>query len=103
MSVQSDLVLAACPVCGDPVVKLDHVQKCVAKLKLERRGFQVMIRHIFELVPREYQTVAIGEGRYERCGGGAECQKCRLPLIEHPEIPGFPTFHVTCDHRTVKL
>ena len=33
MSVQPDVVLAACPACGDPTVKLDHVQKCVNKLK----------------------------------------------------------------------
>ena len=33
MSVQPDLILAACPVCGNPTVKLDHVYKCVADLK----------------------------------------------------------------------
>ena len=33
MSVQPDVVLAACPVCGDPTVKVDHVQKCAGNMK----------------------------------------------------------------------
>lgn len=79
-------------------------QMAIERLEKERRGFQIMARTIFkEMVPREFQTVAISEGQYERAGGDAECPVCRLPLIEHPEIPGFPTFHVICDHRTVKL
>jgi hypothetical protein len=104
MSIQPDVVLAACPVCGNAIVKLDHVQKCVDKLKLARRGFQIMAGTIFkEMVPRDFQTVAIRDGQYERAGGDAECPVCRLPLVEHPEIPGFLTFHIVCDHRTVKL
>lgn len=33
MSVQPDVILAACPVCGDLTVKIDHIQKCVDELK----------------------------------------------------------------------
>lgn len=102
MSLQPDVVLAACPVCGDPTVKLDHVRKCVDKLKLERRGFRLMVKKLL-YHKYEHQTAALREGRYERCGGDAECPICRLPLFEHPEIPALPTFHLLCDHRIVKL
>mgnify|MGYP001568646691 CR=1 FL=1 len=47
VSIQPDVVLAACPACGNPTVKLDHVQKCVndlkAKLVKVKEAFQAEI------------------------------------------------------------
>ena len=102
MSIQPDLVLAACPACGDPTVKLDHVQKCVDKLKIERRGFQIMARHmVLSHDPGCYRS-AIDDGKYERAGGDVECGECRHLYVEHPELPGLPTFHILCCGEIVK-
>lgn len=48
MSLQPDLVLAACPVCGDPTVKLDHVQTCVNGLKRKAaRSPKVFVKALY--------------------------------------------------------
>lgn len=86
------------------IEKTEQLQKENSKLKLDRRGFQIMSRRIFaDRVPKDVQTAAISDGNYQRAGGDAECSICRLPLIEHPQIPEWATFHVVCDGRTVKL
>lgn len=46
MSIQPDVVLAACPVCGDPTVKLDHVHKCVAELKRKTTHYKAALEEI---------------------------------------------------------
>ena len=99
MSVQPDLVLAACPVCGNPTVKLDHVQKCVAKLRLERRGFQIMAR---EMLSQCLWRPMMDAGKYERAGGNVECPECLQTYVEHPELPNFPTFHMVCSGEIIK-
>lgn len=71
----------------------------VAKLKLERRGFQVMARH---MVAHGAGAYAIVCGAYERAGGNAVCPTCRLELMEHPQVNDYPTFHVLCDGSIVK-
>lgn len=38
-----------------------------------------------------------------RCDGAVECLDCRLPYRDHPEIEGFPTFHIRCDGKVLKL
>ncbi len=35
MSIQPDVVIAGCPVCGQSLVGLDHIQRCVDELKAE--------------------------------------------------------------------
>jgi hypothetical protein len=99
MSIQPDLVLAACPVCGDPIVKVAHVQKCVDRLKLDRRGFQVMAR---KMAAQCLWQPMMDEGKYERAGGDVECPECYQTYVEHPQIPGYPTFHMICRGEIVK-
>jgi len=93
----------SCFVCGLAQADDEHINCCIAKLRGERRGFRIMVKKMYEMVPREFQTIAISEGKYERAGGDAECQVCKIKLSEHPEVPGFPTFHQICDHSVVKL
>lgn len=102
MSIQPDVVLAACPACGNAIVKLDHVQKCVDKLKLDRRGFQLMARRMVDIVASGILTPDLEAGRYERVSGEVECSECRLLYREHPQIPKMPTFHITCLGKIVK-
>jgi len=102
MSVQPDLVLLACPVCEDPTVKLDHVRKCVDRLKLERRGFQIMARNMFGMTPASSWQEKMDQGRYWRASGEAQCQICRQFYALHPELPGLPTLHLLCSGEIVK-
>jgi len=73
------------------------------RLKVERRGFQIMARRMLESQNPGFWRAAMEDGKYERAGGDAECQECRQPLVEHPQLPGFPTFHMICRGEIVKL
>ncbi len=102
MSVQPDVVLAACPACGNAIVKLDHVQKCVDKLKLDRRGYRLMACRMIDIVANSSLMDDLEAGKYERASGEAECSECRLLYREHPQVPKMPTFHITCLGKIVK-
>lgn len=84
---------------------LDGSLETISKLKLERRGFQVMARKMMEINDpgfwRSWRS-AMAEGKYERAGGDVECQDCRIAYYEHPQLPGFPTFHMICSGEIVK-
>ena len=88
--------------CSCLVHWVDALQKEVDELKLQRRGFQIMSRKIVDVAGQVLWRSAIQDGDYERVGGDAECQDCRLPYLEHPQIPGLPTFHLTCGGKVVK-
>lgn len=102
MSIQPDLVLAACPACGNSLVKLDHVRQCVDRLRAERHGFQIMARMMLLGHDPGFYLSALDEGKYERAGGDVECAACRIPYKEHPELPRLPTFHMLCSGDVVK-
>lgn len=72
------------------------------KLKLERRGFQLMARRMVDIVASGVLTTDLEAGRYERVSGEVECSECRLLYREHPQIPKMPTFHITCLGKIVK-
>lgn len=72
------------------------------RLKLERRGFQVMARKLATWSSQHWEML-MDDGKYERCGTDAECSECRQTYIEHPQLEGFPTFHITCNGKIVKL
>lgn len=38
-----------------------------------------------------------------RAGGDALCKVCGLEYLEHPQIPGYPTFHLACTGKVMKL
>lgn len=74
MGIQPDVVLAACPVCGDPTVKLDHVQKCVDELKqrladAERFGHEA----IRTAIPFQQDPEKQAFGKHALICGGPEC------------------------------
>jgi len=98
MSIQPDVILAACPVCGDPTVKIDHTQKCVDAMKRRLRGYQIMTRntanHIGYMIPPERLW------NCERVSGDVECKTCFLLYKDHPEVQ--PTFVIGCDGKVLK-
>lgn len=71
----------------------------VPKLDDKTRGFQIMARC---MLLRPDWGPLLEEGQYERVGGDAECKICRLAYFEHPQLPGLPTFHMTCEFKIVK-
>lgn len=77
----------------------DDLKADVAKLRLERRGFQVMAR---KMVDHLSWHSALENGRYERAGGDVLCKECRVMFSEHPQLPGLPTFHMLCNGDIVK-
>lgn len=72
------------------------------KLKGERRGFQIMARQMMVGIDPGFWKSALQDGKYERASGDVECLVCRLAYYEHPQLPGFPTFHMTCRGEIVK-
>lgn len=88
--------------CSCLVHWVDGLQKEADKLKIEKRGFQIMSRRVMEAASLGFAKSAIDEGNYARAGGDVECQFCRQPYVEHPEISGFPTFHLLCSGAVVK-
>jgi len=88
--------------CSCLVRWIEALQAEADKLKLEKRGFKIMSRKIMEAASLGLGKLAIDEGKYERAGGDAECRYCRLPYLEHPELDGFPTFHLICSGEVVK-
>lgn len=71
----------------------------VRRLRLERRGFQIMSRKMLDQCP---WAPAMEEGKYERASADVECVHCRRTYTEHPQLPGLPTFHMICDGKIVK-
>lgn len=88
--------------CSCLVHWVEALQAEAGKLIFERRRFQVMAREMFKKIDQNSWKAAIEEGKYERVGGDAECSICRLTYLEHPELPGFPTFHLVCNGKIVK-
>lgn len=88
--------------CSCLVHWVEALQAEADKLKLEKRGFQIMSRKIMEATELGLWRLAIPDGNYERVGGDVECRYCRHPYFEHPELPGFPTFHLVCSGDVVK-
>lgn len=72
------------------------------KLKIERRGFQIMARRMMDGVDPGFWQAAMEDGKYERAGGDVECTACRQTYVEHPQLPRFPTFHMLCSGDIVK-
>lgn len=80
------------------LIELSDVNR---RLTRERLGLQIMARKMLLIDPKGV-GFAMGEGQYERAGGEVECQDCRRLYLEHPEITGYPTFHVLCSGEIVK-
>ena len=74
----------------------------ISKLSRERRGFQVMARHMVMVVSSGALLSDLENGKYERVSGEVECQDCRHLYLEHPHIPKMPTFHILCNGKIVK-
>jgi hypothetical protein len=70
------------------------------KLKLDRRGFQIMARKV---AGQCFWEPMMDAGKYERAGGDVECPDCRQTYVEHPELPNFPSFHMVCSGKIYKL
>ena len=45
----------------------------------------------------------LDRGDFVRTAGDAICDGCGFEHREHPEARGFPTLHILCDGRLVKL
>jgi hypothetical protein len=88
--------------CTCLVARVIDLQADVDRLKLERRGFQIMARKLATYSSQHWEWL-MDDGKYERCAGDAECSECRHVYLEHPQLEGFPTFHVTCNGKIVKL
>lgn len=88
--------------CSCLVRLVEKLQEEADKLKLEKRGFQLMARQMFQGHDPGFWRAAMEDGKYERAGGDVECETCRLAYLEHPELPGFPTFHMLCSGNIVK-
>jgi hypothetical protein len=73
--IQPDVVLAACPVCGDPTVKLDHLHKCVDELKRKAgRSSKVFVKAL--IAPGCHVAQILNENKEElevwlECADGA--------------------------------
>ncbi len=67
-----------------------------------QRGFQIMSRKMLETAGADCWRKLMEAGKYERAGGDVVCPTCRQPFVEHPELPGFPTFHWICRGEIVK-
>lgn len=93
------IVYQGCIICGQNPVPDGHIRDCIAKLKLRCRGFQVMARKMLDQCLWEPM---MEEGKYARAGGDVECPTCRLPYLEHPELPKWPTFLMLCSGEIVK-
>lgn len=91
---------------GDELAKarkaLDGSLETISKLRIEKRGFQIMARNMMQGVYPGFWQAAMADGKYERAGGDVECRTCRLVYVEHPELPGWPTFHMICSGDIVK-
>lgn len=81
---------------------LDSALTTISRLQAERRGFQIMARGMFGLAKAALWRDQMEEGKYERAGGNVDCVSCRRLYVEHPELPGLPTFHMLCSGKIVK-
>jgi len=87
--------------CSCLVHWIEGLQTEADKLKLEKRGFQIMTRKVADAMATPLKQLVL-DGKYERAGGDVECETCRLRYFEHPQIPDFPTFHLICSGSVVK-
>jgi hypothetical protein len=87
--------------CSCLVHWIEALQGEADKLKLEKRGFQIMTRRVADATAASLKQLVL-DGKYERAGGDVECDTCRLQYFEHPQIPEFPTFHLICSGKVVK-
>lgn len=76
-----------------------HLVAEVRRLRLEKRGFQVMAR---KMLDQCLWQPMMEEGKYERASHDVECPDCRRIYAEHPQLPGFPTFHMLCSGKIIK-
>lgn len=74
-----------------------------SKLRIERRGFQIMARRMVISHDPCFRSMVIEEGKYERAGGDVPCPECRHLYVEHPQLAGLPTIHLLCSGAIVKL
>lgn len=81
---------------------LDGALITISRLEVHRRGFQIMARCMFGLAKAALWRDQMEEGKYERAGGDVDCVSCRRLYLEHPELPGFATFHMLCSGQIVK-
>lgn len=96
---------------GDPIKGEQLVPPCVSPapappgpdegLRKKARGYQVMARKMAGMILLE--RLHIDSQDAMRAGGDVECEVCRLPYVEHPEIADLPTFHILCNRKVVKL
>jgi hypothetical protein len=89
--------------CTCLVARVIALEAEAGRLRLGRRGFQVMARNMALHADAGFWLSAIEDGKYERAGGDVECELCRQMYIEHPQLEGYPTFHLTCKGEIVKL
>lgn len=94
--------MSACAELAKAKKALDGSLQTISKLRIEKRGFQIMARQMMQGVDPGFWQAAVADGRYERAGGDVECPTCRLAYVEHPELPRFPTFHMICSGDIVK-
>lgn len=87
--------------CSCLVHWVEALQAEADNLKLEKRSFQIMSRKMAD-VAADAAKEMLADGEYERVGGDAECETCRIKFADHPQILGFPTFHLICSGKVVK-
>lgn len=94
-----------CGVKGEAPMRHNTPVDCVRDLKrefdIERRQWKRMAKMMALQI-----TVPIdpdGAFPFVRAAGDCECQVCRLPYLDHPGVPDFPTFQFICDGKIVKL
>jgi hypothetical protein len=87
--------------CSCLVHWIEGLQTEADKLKLEKRGFQIMTRKVADAMAAPLKQLVL-DGKYERAGGDVECEICRLKYFEHPQVPDLPTFHLICSGSVVK-
>jgi hypothetical protein len=82
---------------------VEALQEEVTALRIERRGYQIMVQKVWLMEPPRIYMDLVVMGLYSRAGGDALCQKCGLKYVEHPQVPDYPTFHVNCNDDVLKL
>ena len=65
------------------------------------RGYQIMSRKMAGMLLLDRLHIDCQEAM--RAGGDVECEDCRLPYFEHPQVADMPTFHILCNRKVVKL
>jgi len=71
----------------------------VERLEILIRRYKRMIRELATHIKVSEEAIL----DCWRAGGEALCERCGLEYLEHPQIPDYPTFHLICTGRVVKL